>query len=1003
MDNMDKMDKQELSFNDIFHEGVQEYKQNEKYWFVLGLAHLITLSVENLYHLLEDSSDPGVSWKSPTVELQLSVEWDFDKNIFIYGTLEGEEYTNRKKGSLKISYMLMKWVEIAILKHFTQGAFRKKGQEYLPVLNLESQQQYDQLSSSEQEKFLNSCLTPFFLGNALWKEPARIKQACEKAWPEFTRPSLLHLTSLLAAKTETEETFSFQYTHENRHLQGGFRFSFHPLVINVDEKQVFYPIRIRLLFANYQANPTSWTKEEREHFWRSLLGSLRQFVQKWRYNLSDDETARIQEFSNDAIVINAPREYLSSSRDPVPMPRAMKTRESMTLERGIGRMFSGYNQIPNIDIQGKLAQAEANRLFWNLVEEKCNQAVAEQNSFLSWHKKEEAGKTILFLHGFQESQARLLWGQICKAANAGEGGAGLEIADPSFLSRNRIENGQVMIETQLVLWPEEAFRTKDGFPAFPLHFRRTSSPGYQAFIQLYQTKPHFSDGWLWIPKGNIKEGFRLGGLSTLLFPEGRKALESLKQRQIENYEDELNRIFTNQQPSLFREEEREQIQELQFAIHRVKVWLYHLNSFDISTDLFLCIFEAFYRQRNAWYAEKVILPNGREVDTKPWRILCIDPQLLRSRLDPREEWGKNWRHSLFEKLEALSTFERQTRTMQDKKIDVGDRLIRRVIDGWAGIEEGNAPDWDSGLGLTKLLKQAHALPVNAFFIEVSLDFMARFITNAVDPSGVIHWGIQAGKAAQQAELAKPEPNPKEANRVRKELEQKARKQPYYQHSPRLTTFSNLKEWPLQRKLLAYGLLEELNSQQSDGIHTPCNGSRGHGYKIKTWMEKAGYLKANRVRRTSNRQQYELFVDDLRELYRSLHLKIELKQNPDLNSEAVLHKLDILKEVPKEASELLIKIYLPSNYEDQLEEKLQDAGVFEKVEHIQKMQQPKESAEITPLELIVARRKAKLTQAGLANKLGISQGMVAQWESKIKPIPKEKQTQLKELLATHLEK
>jgi DNA-binding transcriptional regulator YiaG len=56
-----------------------------------------------------------------------------------------------------------------------------------------------------------------------------------------------------------------------------------------------------------------------------------------------------------------------------------------------------------------------------------------------------------------------------------------------------------------------------------------------------------------------------------------------------------------------------------------------------------------------------------------------------------------------------------------------------------------------------------------------------------------------------------------------------------------------------------------------------------------------------------------------------------------------------------------------------------------------------------LELIVARRKAKLTQAGLANKLGISQGMVAQWESKIKPIPKEKQTQLKELLATHLEK
>lgn len=996
------MDKQELSFNDIFHEGIQEYIQAEKYWFVLGLTRLITLAVENLHQILENSSDSEVSWNAPTVELQLAVEWDFEKNTFIYGSLAGEENTNREKGSLKISYMLLKWVEIAILKHLTHGVYKKKEQEYVSLLNSESQQQYDRLPTSEKNKFFHSCFKPYLLGNVLWKEPERIKQACEKAWPEFTRPSLLHLTSLLEAKTESEETFSFQYTHENRHLKGAFRFSFHPLVVNVDEKHVFYPIRVRLLLTNYQEHPTLWTKEEREHFWRSLLDTLLLFTQKWIGTLSEDETLQLQEISHSSMVMGAPREYISSSRDPVPMPRAMKTRESMTLERGIGRMFSGYNQIQNIDIQGKLAQAEANRLFWNLVEEKCNQAVAEQNSLLSWHKQEEAGKTTLFLHGFQESQARLLWGQICKAANAGEGGAGLEIADPAFFSRNRMENGKIMIETQLILWPEESFRTKDGFPALPLRFRRTSSPGYQAFMKPYQNKPHFSDGWLWIPKGNIKEGFRLGGLSTLLFPEGRKALESLKQRQIENYEEELNRIFTNQQPSLFREEEREQIQELQFAIHRVKIWLYHLNSFDISTDLFLCIFEAFYRQRNAWYAEKVILPSGKEVDTKPWRILCIDPQFLRSRLDPREEWGKNWRHSLFEKLEALSTFERQTRTIQDKKMDVGDRFIRRVIDGWAGIEEGNAPDWDSGLGLTKLLKQAHALPVNAFFIEVSLDFMARFITNAVDPSGVIHWGIQAGKAAQQAELAKPEPNPKEANRVRKELEQKARKQPYYQHSPRLTTFSNLREWPLQRKLLAYGLLEELNSHQSDGIHTPCNGSRGHGYKIKTWMEKAGYLKPNRVRRTSNRQQYELFVDDLRELYRSLHLKIELKQNPDLKSEAVLHKLEILKEVPKEASELLIKIYLPSNYEDQLEEKLQDAGVFEKVEHIQKLQQTREVEEITPFQLIVARRKAKLTQVGLATKLGISRSMVAQWESQLKPIPKEKQTQIKELLATHLE-
>ena len=161
------MDTQELSFNDIFHEGIQEYKQNEKYWFILGLTRLITLSVENLHQILESSSDSEVSWNSPTVELQLAVEWDFEKNIFIYGGLVEEEKTNLEKGSLKISYILLKWVEIAILKHLTHGVYKKKDQEYVSVLHSESQQQHDRLPSAEKNKFFHSCFKPFFLGNAL--------------------------------------------------------------------------------------------------------------------------------------------------------------------------------------------------------------------------------------------------------------------------------------------------------------------------------------------------------------------------------------------------------------------------------------------------------------------------------------------------------------------------------------------------------------------------------------------------------------------------------------------------------------------------------------------------------------------------------------------------------------------------------------------------------------------------------------------------------------------
>lgn len=386
------------------------------------------------------------------------------------------------------------------------------------------------------------------------------------------------------------------------------------------------------------------------------------------------------------------------------------------------------------------------------------------------------------------------------------------------------------------------------------------------------------------------------------------------------------------------------------------------------------------------------------MDTKPWRIICLNPEELRIRLDPSGAWKQNWRNYLLEKLEALATFERQTRTLSDKKIDIGDRLIRRVIDGWAGVEEGDAPDWDSGIGLTKLLKQARAFPVNAFFIEVSLDFMERLITWAVDASGVVHWGIHAGKAAQQATLAKPEPNPKEANRIRKELEQKARKQPYYQHSPRLLTYGNLKKWPISRKCLAYTLLQEAYpSSSEDDPYTPCNGHRGYGYKIKTWMIKANSLQPQGHKKLSQHQQYQSFLEDLGELCRALNLKIELKGSPQLDSETVLTHLDLIKEQLPIVLGLLLKIYIPRNYEEILAAKLEEIGIEEEI----KQEELKPKEELTPLNLIKARKRAKWTQADLAQKLGVSQSMVAYWESQKKLIPKEKQTQIKEFLAQYL--
>lgn len=515
-----------------------------------SIAHLAERAVASLKLYVENPNEPEINWQNPVVELLFPIPWNFQtmrEDFFTSIISLPEENSQDISKFLRTEGVLsetLAFFHFFVLRQLTKGgAFQKEADQNKSFLLPFQEKQYQNLSASEREAFLQSCLEAFPIGSGFLDVNALLSSLNEN--PKIPLEEKLHL---LKPQPEQDSTLFFDYKDHEKIITGGFSMSIKPLVVDLDQKKAFYPITVSLIFISPET-PASFPQAEREKFWNALLQIVKGCEKEWFEKVNEGSLLKEKSTQEERTIL-FPKKYLSQM-NPVPMPRAAwKSREA--LQRGLGRMFSGYNQIPNIDIQGKLAQTEATRLFWNLVEEKLNQAVTEQNSLLSWYKREEAGKTILFLHGFQESKARSLWEQICKAANAGEGGAGLEIANPAFFSKNRMENGKVVIETQLTLWPEEAFKTKDGFPALPLRFRRASSPGYQTFIKLYQNKPHFADGWLWLPKGNVKEGFRLGGLSTLLFPEGRAALKSLQERQIQNYEEELNRIFTNQQPSLFR-------------------------------------------------------------------------------------------------------------------------------------------------------------------------------------------------------------------------------------------------------------------------------------------------------------------------------------------------------------------------------------------------------------------------------------------------------------------
>lgn len=992
---------------------IEEYKRENPYWFASSLLRIIRQTLASLRHYIENPEDAEVTWQQAKAELQFPIRWDFTNRCIIYfdSVIQDLRLTQQV-----LTEALMSSITISCLEGLHQAAYEKNGDTYHHFLQQAQEELYQSLPTDKQERFLKSCLAPYFIGPQIW-DTSQLAQTTIEHQSDPLEKRLLILKKLFQSTKEEEDLASFHYNQNGKDLTLGLQIAIHPLVIDVSKQQAFFPIHVRLINSSTDT-PSTWSEVEREQLWGFLLHELEEREAKWlvEFKTSLEIGALLSplRISPQASSITPIPERGSSKFDPVPMPRsATKEAENVSLLRGLGRMFSGEGKVPDLDLRGDIAQGEAERLFWLLLNHQITQYLTTQQfSSVSWTQIEQAGKTIFQFRGLQEQELKTLWNQVTKAANAGDGGPGLEIADPAFENKNRLENNQSVVETHLILWPEESLQNKEGYPVSRVHFRRSSSPGYQALLQKYMNehkgKSFFADGWLWIPKGGVKEGFRIGGLPTLLLPQGRAALESLQRKLIQNYEDELHRIFTaqnlsltDQQLTLFKGDETKVIRDLQQAIVRVKQWLSRLSVYDIGTDLILCIFEAFHHQRNAWYAEKLLLPEGKEVITKPWRIIALYPEDLHKRLDPHKKWGQNWRNRLFEKLEALSTFERQTRTLDDKKMDVGDRFIRRVIDGWAGIEDGHAPEWDSGLGLTRLLKQANVFPINAFFIEVSAEFMARLITWAVDQKGVIHWGLEAAKATHRAALAAPNPNYKEALNKKREIVAQVKKQPYYQHSPRLLTFSNLKEWPTDRKILAYVLLQEANSRLSDGTFTPCNGKLGHGYKVKIWMEKAGYLQPQRVRRKSHRHLYKTFLEDLRELQQSLELRLQLKQEPSLDSDGVLKKLDSLVEEVTVAHLLLLKIYLPSNYEEQLAVKLQKAGIEEAVEQIQKSTETIPSGEITSLDLITARKKAKLTQKELAQKMGVSQPMINYWEKGKKPIPQDQLSELKQVLSPFL--
>lgn len=989
-------------------------------WMLEGLIDRFR---EGFERLREELETPGreITWKDPFLELRFPVfihptdgpTPDPDTFTVSEADVSDEAWERFRKGSedpsrggplfrklfFGVENLGQNALELIAYRTLTGGtALLKQGEDYTPVLVKDPA---EQLPESPEER----------------------QAAVDAILEERCRPFVLSAPggepSLSLTGERDGEPFSCSLVAE-----------LHPLTLDADKEEAFYPLLAGLVFEG--ESPATWSQEDRDTLWKTVQEALDELASRIKTSTTSETGATVPEprgarVSQVAVEVirQAPTVARPSSETlrrsvmgRVPVPRDFaRDAAGLAFVRGLAGLFSGYSKVPDLDISGAAATAEAERLFWPILEEQLRKAPG----LASWDRLEEDGRTVLVLRGLQEQDAKALWKAATRALNKGEGGPGLEVAEPGFERGNRFETKSqaVVVETRLVFWPEASLVNRRGERTAPVRFRTEGAPGYVAMLERHGPRPYFADGWLWLPRGGEREGFRLGGLHTHLFPEGRKALERLAEREKTNLTEKLNRIY--REPSLFKTEDAQAAQDLRAAIRRFEDSLRKLSVFEIGPDLLFCVYEAFLRQRDAWANERVALADGREIETRPWRVIRLDAQDLRVRLDPNGAWGQNWRARLFEKLEALTVFERQTRTKSGRRVDVGDRFLTRALDGLRGVQDGDAPETDAGLGLTRLLRQAGAFPADAFFVEVSVDFMARLVTWATDEKGTIRWGLDAARAAQRAALISGH-SEKAARLLGEEKRRTVKSQPFFEHSPRLLTVGNLQGWPQTRKSLASVLLQEatpnfVRYRDSKGTSrkrrrknllggdhaleliggqdfTSCNGSNGYGYRIRTWIDKVGYEKRPGPR--GGARAFSDFLADLEGLVSPpVGLRIRLEGRQDGTA---LDTLKAYRRNPPAAYDLKLRLFLPADLETRLRELLEGAGIDNPDEDTA----PLKTGRLDPLDLRLARTRAGLKQGELAERLGVDQALVSRWETGQKPIPPEQEAKLREVLKDHLE-
>ena len=265
----------------------EEYQEEHPRWVAEGLLRVLSLSVSNLREYLEEGKDPEISWSSPFVELRYPVPWDWEKGRDIVRPITDEDLHNPEDpiGLEWIAETFSRTLDINILKLLTKGAaFHLKGDETFPLIAPEIQESLDEMTEEERDAYLVNYGEPFVVGGAYLMAGEDLEEGEDLEDEEGEEP--VGLTPHGAGRLEdAKPVLPFKGEVDGVPFSGSIVFAVHPLVVDENHRDAFYPVVVGIQFDPTEGDPedpetfvfpdpTRWSPEDRETFWKALADGL---------------------------------------------------------------------------------------------------------------------------------------------------------------------------------------------------------------------------------------------------------------------------------------------------------------------------------------------------------------------------------------------------------------------------------------------------------------------------------------------------------------------------------------------------------------------------------------------------------------------------------------------------------------------------------------------------------------------------------------------------------